>query len=99
MNSPARLRVGIWLGFVLACAIVVARSQYGADLAAFLPSSPSPTQRFLVDELREGVVSRLVLMGVEGAEQDKLAAVKLSHWPTSARPARPVTYCWKDLRA
>jgi len=75
---PARLRVGIWLGFVIACAIIVARSQYGADLAAFLPSSPSPTQRFLVDELREGVVSRLVLVGIEGGEQGKLAALSQS---------------------
>lgn len=75
MKSPARVRVGIWLGFVLACAIIVARSQYTADLAAFLPSSPSPTQRFLVDELREGVVSRLILIGIEGRGQDKLAAL------------------------
>ncbi|HVY07919.1 MAG TPA: MMPL family transporter [Burkholderiales bacterium] len=67
MNLPARARVGLWLAFVLACTIVVARSQYGADLAAFLPGSPTPIQRFLVDELREGVVSRLVLAGVEGA--------------------------------
>ena len=78
MNSPARVRVGIWLVFVVACAIIVARSQYGADLAAFLPSSPSPTQRFLVDELREGVVSRLILIGIEGREQDKLAALSRS---------------------
>ena len=78
MTSPARRRVGIWLGFLLACAIIVARSQYGADLAAFLPSSPSPTQRFLVDELREGVVSRLILIGIEGREQDRLAAVSRS---------------------
>jgi predicted exporter len=78
VKSPARVRVGIWLGFVLACAIIVARSQYSADLAAFLPSSPSPTQRFLVDELREGVVSRLILIGIEGREQDKLAAVSRS---------------------
>ena len=78
MKSPALVRVGIWLGFVLACAIIVARAQYGADLAAFLPSSPSPTQRFLVDELREGVVSRLILIGIEGREQDKLAALSRS---------------------
>ncbi len=78
MKSPARLRVGIWLGFVLACAIIVARSQYGADLAAFLPSSPSPTQRFLVGELHEGVVSRLILIGIEGRGQDELAALSRS---------------------
>ena len=78
MSSPARVRVGIWLGFVLVCATIVARAQYGADLAAFLPSSPSSTQRFLVDELREGVVSRLILVGIEGREQDKLAALSRS---------------------
>ena len=75
MKSPARRRVGIWLGCVLACAIIVARSQYSADLAAFLPSSPSPTQRFLVDELREGAVSRLILVGIEGRAQDELGAL------------------------
>ncbi len=75
MTSPARLRVGIWLGFVLACAIIVARSQYSADLAAFLPSSPTPTQRFLVDELREGVVSRLILIGIEAREPNAAAAL------------------------
>ena len=78
MKSPARLRVGIWLGFVLACAVIVARSQYSADLAAFLPSSPTPTQRFLVDELREGMVSRLILIGIEGREPDKLAGLSRS---------------------
>ena len=78
MKSAALARVGIWLGFVLACAIIVARSQYSADLAAFLPGSPSPTQRFLVDELREGVGLRLILIGVEGGEQDKLAALSRS---------------------
>jgi len=75
VKSPARRRVGIWLGCVLACAIIVARSQYGADLAAFLPSSPSPTQRFLVDELREGAVSRLILIGIEGRPPDELGAL------------------------
>ena len=78
MKLPARIRVGIWLGFLVACSIIVAKSQYGADLAAFLPSSPSPTQRFLVDELREGVVSRLILIGIEGGEEDKLATLSRS---------------------
>jgi predicted exporter len=76
--SPARLRVGIWLGLVLACTIIVARSQYSADLAAFLPASPTPAQRFLVDELREGMVSRLILIGIEGGDAEKLAAVSRS---------------------
>jgi predicted exporter len=76
VTLPARARVGIWLGLILVCALVVARSQYSADLAAFLPSSPTPMQRFLVDELREGVVSRLMLIGIEGDDQ--------KNWPRSA---------------
>lgn len=75
MSVPARARIGIWLAFVVACAILVAKSQYGADLAAFLPSSPTPTQKFLVGELREGVVSRLVLIGIEGADEASRAAL------------------------
>jgi len=75
VTLPARARVGIWLGLILVCALVVARSQYSADLAAFLPSSPTPMQRFLVDELREGVVSRLMLIGIEGDDQKNLAAL------------------------
>ena len=63
---------------MLACAVVVARSDYGADLAAFLPSSPSPTQKFLVGELREGVVSRLVLIGIEGGPESGLADLSRS---------------------
>ena len=78
MTSSARIRIGIWLGFLVACSIIVARSHYGADLAAFLPSSPSPTQRFLVDELREGGVSRLILIGIEGGNEDRLAALSRS---------------------
>lgn len=73
MNTPGRARVGIWLAFVVVCALVVGKSRYGADLAAFLPSSPTATQRFLVDELREGVVSRLILVGIEGAPEGELA--------------------------
>ena len=71
----ARLPVAIWLGLVAFCVFIVSRTEISTDLAAFLPSSPTPTQQILVDELREGVVSRLILIGIEGAPQDALAAV------------------------
>jgi len=78
-------RVGLWLGLVLACALIVARSQYTADLAAFLPSSPTPAQRFLVGELREGVVSRLMLIGIEGAAPEQLAQLSRALAPRLAQ--------------
>jgi predicted exporter len=65
----------MWLALAAACIFVIARTQFSTDLAAFLPRSPTPAQQMLVDELRDGVVSRLTLVGIEGAPQDRLAAV------------------------
>lgn len=67
----ARLRqraVLVWLLCLLACAVVIARTTFVADLSAFLPRSPSAGQRVLVDQLRDGLVSRLILVGIEGAD-------------------------------
>ena len=75
MTPPERLAIGAWLAFMATCIFVIARTQFSTDLAAFLPRSPTRTQQILVDELREGVVSRLTLIGIEGAPQDRLAAV------------------------
>ena len=73
--KSARLPVAIWLGLVAVCVLIVVRTEFSTDLAAFLPRSPTPAQQILVDELREGVVSRLILIGIEGAPQDRLAAL------------------------
>jgi predicted exporter len=58
----------IWLVFLLACAVVISRTTFTADLSAFLPRSPSAGQRVLVDQLRDGLVSRLILVGIEGGD-------------------------------
>ena len=44
-------------------------------MSAFLPRSPQPAQQILVDQLREGIVSRLVLLAIEGAPPETLAAL------------------------
>lgn len=58
----------VWLVFLLACAVVISRTTFTADLSAFLPRSPSAGQRVLVDQLRDGLVSRLILVGIEGGD-------------------------------
>lgn len=68
-----RWAVGAWLAFVLACAAIVARTTFTADISAFLPRSPTPAQEILVEQLRDGVVSRLMLIGIEGAPPERLA--------------------------
>src|SRR5262245_63315773 len=47
-------------------------------MSAFLPRSPSAAQQILVDQLREGVVSRVLLVGIEGAEPQMLAQLSLA---------------------
>ncbi|NIE65460.1 MMPL family transporter, partial [Burkholderia sp. Ax-1719] len=66
MHALQRRAVLIWLLFLLACAGAIARTHFSTDLSAFLPRAPSAGQRVLVDQLRDGVVSRLILVGVEG---------------------------------
>ncbi len=67
--------IAVWVaGLVLACLLIV-RTPFSTDMSAFLPRSPTPAQQLLVEQLREGVVSRLVLVAVEGAPQEALAPI------------------------
>jgi predicted exporter len=75
MTGDRRWVLVLWLAGLAVCALVIARANFTADLSAFLPRSPSPEQRLLVDQLRDGVVSRLILVGLEGAPPDVLARV------------------------
>ena len=68
--------LAIWIGFAVGAGLIAARARYTADLSAFLPRTPSKAQRFLVDALRDGVVGRLILIDIEGA--DPAARVGLS---------------------
>ncbi|MFD1560480.1 MMPL family transporter [Paraburkholderia silviterrae] len=63
-----RRAVLVWLVFLLACAGTIARAHFSTDLSAFLPRSPSAGQRVLVDQLRDGLVSRLILVAIEGGD-------------------------------
>ncbi len=61
-----RHALALWLLCVIACGAVAARTTFVADLSAFLPSAPTPEQAVLLDQLRTGVASKLVLIGIEG---------------------------------
>ena len=68
-----RVAIVLWLAFLALCGWIAARSHYTADMSAFLPRSPTAAQQILVDQLREGVVSRVLLVGIEGAQPQILA--------------------------
>jgi predicted exporter len=62
------LPVWIWLAFLLACGAIISRTEITTDLSAFLPSKPTPEQQLLMDQLKDGLASRLILVGIEGAD-------------------------------
>ena len=71
----ARIAIVLWLAFVLACGIVISRSRFTTDLSAFLPRSPSPAQQVLLEQIRDGLASRLILVGIEGADASTRAGL------------------------
>ncbi|MDP2029890.1 MAG: MMPL family transporter [Thiobacillus sp.] len=58
----------LWLIFLLACVGIISRTHFTADLSAFFPRSPTPEQQLLMDQLSDGLASRLILVGIEGAD-------------------------------
>jgi predicted exporter len=59
----------IWAGLALIALWVIARARYSADLSAFLPRAPTAAQRLLVEQLRQGVASKLIVAAVQGADE------------------------------
>jgi predicted exporter len=74
MSRRTRI-VALWLCSVALAAIVVANARYITDLSAFLPASPTLEQQLLVDQLRDGPASRLILIAVEEGDAGTRAQV------------------------
>jgi predicted exporter len=76
--SRRGLALGVWLGCLALAAIIVARARYIADLSAFLPAKPTPTQQLLIDQLRDGPASRLLFIAIEQADAATRAQIALA---------------------
>lgn len=75
MRGEHRVALAVWLAAMAICALLVARTGISTDMSAFLPRSPSAAQQVLVDQVRNGVVSRLILLGLDEAPPDQLTAL------------------------
>lgn len=75
MTRRRLVALSVWLALVALLAAIIARSQFTADMSVFLPSEPTPEQRLLVDQLRDGMVSRLILVGISGGDAESRARV------------------------
>ncbi|TAM07824.1 MAG: hypothetical protein EPN70_01705 [Paraburkholderia sp.] len=69
-----RRAVLLWLLCLAACGIAIAHARFTADLSAFLPRSPDARQQVLVDQLRDGLPSRLILVAIVGGAPNDSAA-------------------------
>ena len=75
MKRYLSLPVLLWLAGVAASVAIIAHTRFTADLSAFLPTAPTLEQRVLVDQLRDGTLSRLVLVGIEGSDSAARARI------------------------
>lgn len=67
--TPGRRRAAVLLAWLLSLAAagwICLHTHYVADLSAFLPARPSPEQRVLLQQLRQGASARVMLIGIRG---------------------------------
>ena len=67
-NKHLVLPLVLWLAGILACLLVIFQTHFVADLSAFMPRTPNARQQLLIDQLRDGAVARLIMMGIEGGD-------------------------------
>lgn len=89
MNRQRMRVLAPWLGCLAIASFVVARAHYITDLSAFLPAKPTPTQQLLVEQLRDGPTSRLILIAFEQGDAASRARLSVS---TAARLRRDLEF-------
>jgi len=77
MNARRAWIISSWLAGLAAALWVVVHAHYITDLSAFLPAKPTHLQKLMVDQLRDGPASRLLLIALEGGDADARAQVSL----------------------
>ncbi|WP_382162932.1 hypothetical protein [Hydrogenophaga sp. ANAO-22] len=63
----------IWLAAMAVGLGLLWNTRFSADVSFFLPSKPTPEQSVMVDQLREGAVSRLLMLAIVGGSADQRA--------------------------
>jgi predicted exporter len=72
--SRSAARYGVVLICFFALSLLAAKTlRIETDFTAFLPPSATPEQRLLIAQLRDGLVSRLMLVALHGADEKTLA--------------------------
>ena len=94
--------IAIWLVLLVACGTWISqRLVLTTDMSAFLPPAATQAQEILIGQLRSGVASKLLLVGLEGADAsastalaEKLAASGLFETVANGEGARAARRTW-----
>ncbi|MBK9218138.1 MAG: MMPL family transporter [Uliginosibacterium sp.] len=76
MRNHRLLALSLWILSLAVCGLIIARTQFVADMSAFLPKAPNARQQMLVEQLRDGIIARLIMVGIEAdsaAERARLS--------------------------
>ncbi len=87
MKLRSRGIVIAWLALLACCAILGSRARVTSDFTAFLPGELDAGQALLVHQLRDGVAARLMLIAIDGGDED--ARAEASRTLTRAVAAMP----------
>src|SRR5690349_14409268 len=75
MNLIRKAVIPLWIMVLVTSLWFTVHAHYTTDLTAFLPRSPTAAQQILVDQLRDGVVSQLLLVKITNASTDQLVEI------------------------
>lgn len=67
--------MGALIGAALLTGLVFSHIEIRSDMADFLPRGRSDAARMMLEELRSGAATSLVIFGIEGAPPDLLARI------------------------
>lgn len=73
MTRSAWRALLVWLAAMAVGLGLLWNTRFSADVSFFLPSNPTPEQAVMVDQLREGAVSRLLMLAIAGGEPEQRA--------------------------
>ena len=76
--AARRAAIGLWIAGLVFCIYQISQARFVADLSSFLPAAPTEQQRLLVDQLRDGAISRVMLIGIDGADAQARAELSRS---------------------
>jgi Predicted exporter len=68
MRKLRWLILGVWLAILIGAIGVIINTTFESTLSEFLPKSPSAQQELLNEQLRNGVLSRKILVEINGGD-------------------------------